>query len=291
MIEQAWPALQRLGAVPDADPTAWRFEPNPVQRGRRRRFRAGKRARALRHQEGAAAPAGRGAAARGGDRLLLLRPADQPAGAGLPASRALRHRPSVQPAASGAAGRGGGRHAPPRAPPSTRRWRSIAPSASTRSRSARKCRAIWPTGCRRRCGARRCIWWPKGWPASPTWTPPSAKGPGLRWALMGPHATFHLAGGEGGMTHFLHHLLPAMQSWWDDLGTPDGHAGRCRPRWSRACARRCGGRSVAELCGAAGCVPDLAAGTAPADRERGESKARALPWTPHLKAGTLRNGF
>src|SRR5262249_54013958 len=31
-----------------------------------------------------------------------------------------------------------------------------------------------------------------------------AYGPGLRWALMGPHLTFHLAGGEGGMTHFMH---------------------------------------------------------------------------------------
>ena len=29
-----------------------------------------------------------------------------------------------------------------------------------------------------------------------------AYGPGLRWALMGPSLTFHLAGGEGGMTRF-----------------------------------------------------------------------------------------
>ena len=29
-----------------------------------------------------------------------------------------------------------------------------------------------------------------------------AYGPGLRWALMGPHLTFHLAGGDGGMRHF-----------------------------------------------------------------------------------------
>ena len=36
-----------------------------------------------------------------------------------------------------------------------------------------------------------------------------AYGPGLRWALMGPHLTFHLAGGEGGMTHFMAHLGPA----------------------------------------------------------------------------------
>ena len=29
-----------------------------------------------------------------------------------------------------------------------------------------------------------------------------AYGPGLRWALMGPHLTFHLGGGEGGINSF-----------------------------------------------------------------------------------------
>ncbi len=47
-----------------------------------------------------------------------------------------------------------------------------------------------------------------------------SEGPGLRWALMGPHATFHLAGGEGGMAQFMHHLMPAVTSWWADLGNP-----------------------------------------------------------------------
>jgi len=47
-----------------------------------------------------------------------------------------------------------------------------------------------------------------------------AFGPGLRWALMGPHLTFHLAGGEGGMPHFMEHLAVANQAWMDDLGTP-----------------------------------------------------------------------
>ena len=47
-----------------------------------------------------------------------------------------------------------------------------------------------------------------------------AYGPGLRWALMGPHLTFHLAGGEGGMTHFMHHIAPAAQTWIDDGGQP-----------------------------------------------------------------------
>ncbi len=47
-----------------------------------------------------------------------------------------------------------------------------------------------------------------------------AQGPGLRWAIMGPHMIFNLAGGEGGMKHFLDHIGPAMEDWWRDLGTP-----------------------------------------------------------------------
>ena len=47
-----------------------------------------------------------------------------------------------------------------------------------------------------------------------------SEGPGLRWALMGPHLTFHLAGGIGGMTHYMDHLAPAISGWWPDLGNP-----------------------------------------------------------------------
>jgi 3-hydroxyacyl-CoA dehydrogenase len=47
-----------------------------------------------------------------------------------------------------------------------------------------------------------------------------AYGPGLRWAVMGPHLTFHLGGGEGGMRHFVDHLGPAVESWWSSLGSP-----------------------------------------------------------------------
>ncbi|KDD63285.1 putative 3-hydroxybutyryl-CoA dehydrogenase [Bordetella bronchiseptica OSU553] len=46
------------------------------------------------------------------------------------------------------------------------------------------------------------------------------QGPGLRWALYGPHMTFHLGGGEGGLAHFLDHLRGPVQTWWDDLGQP-----------------------------------------------------------------------
>ena len=52
-----------------------------------------------------------------------------------------------------------------------------------------------------------------------------AYGPGLRWALMGPHQIFHLAGGPGGMRNFLEHFGPNIEDWWRDMRdvslTPD----------------------------------------------------------------------
>ena len=45
-------------------------------------------------------------------------------------------------------------------------------------------------------------------------------GPGLRWAVAGAHMTYHLGGGEGGMTQYLKHLGPSQESRWKDLGTP-----------------------------------------------------------------------
>jgi carnitine 3-dehydrogenase len=47
-----------------------------------------------------------------------------------------------------------------------------------------------------------------------------AAGPGLRWAQMGPHLTFHLAGGRGGVEHFLAQFAGPIQGWWQDLGAP-----------------------------------------------------------------------
>jgi carnitine 3-dehydrogenase len=48
-----------------------------------------------------------------------------------------------------------------------------------------------------------------------------AYGPGLRWALMGPHMAHHLAGGRGGLRHLLEHIGPAIERWWNQLGRPD----------------------------------------------------------------------
>ena len=73
-----------------------------------------------------------------------------------------------------------------------------------------------------------------------------SEGPGLRWALMGPNLTFHLAGGEGGMAHFLDQLGPPLEGWWDDLGSP-----RLTPEVRQALAAgtaaEAGERDIAEL--------------------------------------------
>jgi carnitine 3-dehydrogenase len=44
-------------------------------------------------------------------------------------------------------------------------------------------------------------------------------GPGLRWAVMGPHMVYGLGGGEGGMDHFIDHFGPAVKVWWESLAT------------------------------------------------------------------------
>ena len=43
-------------------------------------------------------------------------------------------------------------------------------------------------------------------------------GPGLRYAVMGPHLTYHLGGGRGGIRHFLEHLAPGQERRFRDLG-------------------------------------------------------------------------
>ena len=47
-----------------------------------------------------------------------------------------------------------------------------------------------------------------------------AYGPGLRWALIGPHLMYHLGGGKGGLRHYLEHLGPTQEVRWRELGSP-----------------------------------------------------------------------
>jgi pimeloyl-ACP methyl ester carboxylesterase len=73
-----------------------------------------------------------------------------------------------------------------------------------------------------------------------------AFGPGLRWALMGPCLTFHLAGGSGGMAHMLDHFGAALLEPWTRLQAPS-LTPELRERMIEGCLREADGRSVAEL--------------------------------------------
>lgn len=46
-----------------------------------------------------------------------------------------------------------------------------------------------------------------------------AKGPGLRYALLGPHMIFNLTGGKGGIRAAMEQFGPPMESWWATMQT------------------------------------------------------------------------
>jgi carnitine 3-dehydrogenase len=73
-----------------------------------------------------------------------------------------------------------------------------------------------------------------------------AYGPGLRWALMGPCLTFHLAGGPAGMAHMLDHFGAALLEPWTRLEAPP-LTPALRERMVSGCLQQADGRSVAEL--------------------------------------------
>src|SRR5262245_17226922 len=45
-------------------------------------------------------------------------------------------------------------------------------------------------------------------------------GPGLRWGVMGQSLLWHLGGGQGGIRHFMDHLMGPLEGMWAALGTP-----------------------------------------------------------------------
>ena len=71
-------------------------------------------------------------------------------------------------------------------------------------------------------------------------------GPGLRWAIMGPCLTFHLAGGEGGMAHMLDHFGPALKEPWTRLKAPR-LTRKLRDRMVDGCESEAGDRTIADL--------------------------------------------
>lgn len=71
-------------------------------------------------------------------------------------------------------------------------------------------------------------------------------GPGLRWAVMGPHMTYHLGGGQGGIRHYLAHLGPSQVRRWASLGSPD-LTPDLQDKIAQGVADEAAGRSIADL--------------------------------------------
>lgn len=71
-------------------------------------------------------------------------------------------------------------------------------------------------------------------------------GPGLRWALMGPHMTYHLGGGDGGIEGYLAHLGPSQERRWASLGNPALDEAVKR-RIVEGVTEEAGGRTIAQL--------------------------------------------
>ncbi|MEI5676769.1 3-hydroxyacyl-CoA dehydrogenase [Mesorhizobium sp. CGMCC 1.15528] len=71
-------------------------------------------------------------------------------------------------------------------------------------------------------------------------------GPGLRWAIDGPHMLYHLGGGDGGIEAYLNHLGPAQEARWATLGTPRLDAAT-RAKLIEGVADEADGRSIDKL--------------------------------------------
>jgi 3-hydroxyacyl-CoA dehydrogenase len=71
-------------------------------------------------------------------------------------------------------------------------------------------------------------------------------GPGLRWGVMGPNLLWHLGGGEGGIEHFMGHLMDGLAGMWETLGTPQ-LTPALKQRIVDGVLEEAGGRSVDEL--------------------------------------------
>src|SRR5262249_49414380 len=71
-------------------------------------------------------------------------------------------------------------------------------------------------------------------------------GPGPRWGVMGQSLQWHLGGGQGGIKHFIEHLLPPLLQLFKVLGTPAVTPGLERTL-AEGVLHEAAGRSVEQL--------------------------------------------
>jgi 3-hydroxyacyl-CoA dehydrogenase len=71
-------------------------------------------------------------------------------------------------------------------------------------------------------------------------------GPGLRWGVIGPSLQWHLGGGQGGIKHFMEHLMDGLVEMIKTLGTPDVTP-ELKQTIADAVLQEAGNRSVEQL--------------------------------------------
>src|SRR2546421_7063472 len=71
-------------------------------------------------------------------------------------------------------------------------------------------------------------------------------GPGLRWGVMGQSLQWHLGGGDGGIKHFMDHLMEPLAGMMKVLGTPN-ITPDLKQTIIDGALREAAGRSVAQL--------------------------------------------
>jgi carnitine 3-dehydrogenase len=71
-------------------------------------------------------------------------------------------------------------------------------------------------------------------------------GPGIRWGVMGPSLQWHVGGGQGGIQHFMEHLMDPLAAMMKTLGTPE-ITPQLKQTIVDAVLKEAGGRSVEQL--------------------------------------------
>jgi carnitine 3-dehydrogenase len=71
-------------------------------------------------------------------------------------------------------------------------------------------------------------------------------GPGIRWGVMGPSLQWHVGGGQGGIQHFMQHLMDPLAGMMKTLGTPE-ITPQLKQTVVDAVLKEAGGRSVEQL--------------------------------------------
>lgn len=74
-----------------------------------------------------------------------------------------------------------------------------------------------------------------------------AQGPGLRYALMGPHMIFNLTGGKGGIRAALEQFGPPMASWWATMQKTPAFDDALKAKLIEGIEREMGGRTIDDL--------------------------------------------